>query len=72
MSSVINVEYKGRVAIITIDNEKKLGALNLDQYFELATKMNEVAAHDEVYVTVLIGKGRFFSAYVSFLPSKEK
>ncbi|PKS10040.1 hypothetical protein jhhlp_004665 [Lomentospora prolificans] len=60
--SVINVEYKGRVAIITIDNEKKLGALNQGQYYELATKLNEVAGHDEVYVTVLIGKGRFFSA----------
>ncbi|CAI4219160.1 unnamed protein product [Parascedosporium putredinis] len=61
-SSVISVEYKGRVAVITIDNGKKLGALNQDQYYELATKMNEVATHDEVYITVLIGKGRFFSA----------
>ncbi|KHO00749.1 3,2-trans-enoyl-CoA isomerase [Metarhizium album ARSEF 1941] len=60
--SVISVEYRGRVAVITIDNEKKLGALSQPQYYELATKMNEVAAHDEVYVTVLTGTGRFFSA----------
>lgn len=60
--SVIRVEYTGRVAVITIDNPKKLGALNRDQYFELTNKMNEVAARDEVYITVLTGTGRFFSA----------
>lgn len=60
--SVISVDYRGRVAVITIDNEKKLGALSQPQYYELATKMNEVATHDEVFVTVIIGKGRFFSA----------
>lgn len=60
--SVISVEYRGRVAVITIDNASKLGALSQPQYYELATKMNEVAGHDEVFVTVLTGTGRFFSA----------
>jgi len=60
--SVISVEYRGRVAVLTINNEKKLNALSQPQYYELATKLNEVATHDEVFITVLTGKGRFFSA----------
>lgn len=62
--SVINVEYQGRFAIITINKPKKLNALSRMQYYELAQKLREVATHDEVFVTVLLGKGRFFSAYV--------
>ncbi|ROW12374.1 hypothetical protein VMCG_00099 [Cytospora schulzeri] len=60
--SVIKLEYKGRIAIITIDNEKKLNALSQPQYYDLAQKVREVATHDEVYITVLLAKGRFFSA----------
>lgn len=61
--SVIKLEYKGRIATITIDNEKKLNALSQPQYYDLAQKLREVATHDEVYITVLLAKGRFFSAY---------
>jgi Delta3-Delta2-enoyl-CoA isomerase len=60
--NVIGVEYRGRVAIITISNEKKLNALSQMQYYALAQALREVATHDEVYITLLIGKGRFFSA----------
>ncbi|PNP38051.1 hypothetical protein TGAMA5MH_10150 [Trichoderma gamsii] len=60
--SIISIEYRGRVAVITIANAKKLNALNQTQYYELSQAMREVAKHDEVYVTVLLGKGRFFSA----------
>lgn len=63
--SVIHLEYKGRVAVITIDNDKKLNALAQHQYYDLAQKMREVATHDEVYTTVILGKGRYFSASVS-------
>lgn len=63
---VISVEYKGRVAIITINNDKKLNALSQGQYYELGQTLQEVAKHDEVFVTVLIGKGRYFSAYVLY------
>ncbi|KAJ4403061.1 dodecenoyl-CoA isomerase [Didymella pomorum] len=58
----ILVEYKGKVAIITLNVPKKLNALNGDLYYQLARAMQEVASHDEVYITVLTGKGRFFSA----------
>ncbi|GAB1320213.1 dodecenoyl-CoA isomerase [Madurella fahalii] len=60
--SVLSLEYRGRVAIITIDNDKKLNALNQQQYYDLAQKMREIAARDDVYITLIIGKGRYFSA----------
>ena len=66
-ASVIRVEYLSRIAILTIDNPTKLNALNRAQYYELAQRMQEVAEHDEVYITILIGKGRFFSAYDSLI-----
>lgn len=62
--SVIRLEYRGRFAILIIDKPKKLNALSRTQYYELAQKLREVSAHDEVFVTVLLAKGRFFSAYV--------
>lgn len=58
----ILVEYRGRIAIITLNVPKKLNALNGENYYKLARAMNEVAEHDEVFITVLAGKGRFFSA----------
>lgn len=60
--SVISLEYRGRYAILTIDNDKKLNSLTQLQYYDLAQKMREIATHDEVYVTVLLAKGRYFSA----------
>ncbi|ORY03578.1 ClpP/crotonase-like domain-containing protein [Clohesyomyces aquaticus] len=58
----IQVEYRDRVAIITLNQPAKLNALNQDGYYKLALAMHEVAARDDVYITVLTGKGRFFSA----------
>lgn len=60
--SVIELEYRGRVAVITINNAKKLNALTQMQYYDLAAKLREIAIHDEVYITLLTGKGRYFSA----------
>ncbi|KAH6605107.1 enoyl-CoA hydratase/isomerase [Trichoderma cornu-damae] len=61
-AGVISVEHRGRVAVITIANEKKLNALTQAQYYELSQALREVARRDEVFVTVLLGRGRFFSA----------
>lgn len=58
----VTVEYKGRIAVITIDNQKKLNAMTQDQYYMIAKFLREVATHEEVFVTVLTGMGRFFSA----------
>jgi enoyl-CoA hydratase/carnithine racemase len=60
----ILVEYRGKLAIITLNVPKKLNALGGEAYYKLARAMYEVAEHDEVFITVLTGKGRFFSAYV--------
>ncbi|CAK7202437.1 dodecenoyl-CoA isomerase [Sporothrix eucalyptigena] len=59
---VIRLSYEGRVAILTIDNAKKLNALSLFQYYDLTCKLNEIAKRDDIYVTLLTGNGRFFSA----------
>lgn len=63
-SNGILVEYKGKVAIITLNVPKKLNALDGALYYQLARAMHEVAARDDIYITVLTGKGRYFSAYV--------
>jgi peroxisomal 3,2-trans-enoyl-CoA isomerase len=60
--SVINLEYRGRVAVLTIDNQRKLNALSQMQYYDLSQKLREIATHDEVFITVILAKGRFFSA----------
>ncbi|EMR68659.1 putative peroxisomal -enoyl- isomerase protein [Eutypa lata UCREL1] len=62
MADLIKVTYSGRIATITIDNDKKLNALNVDGYYALSRAMREVAQRDDVYITILTGKGRYFSA----------
>lgn len=57
MSSTLTCEYKGRVAVITIDKDHKLNALSGEEYYLLARYMREIATHDEVFITVLTGKG---------------
>ncbi|KAL1795932.1 hypothetical protein ACET3X_006156 [Alternaria dauci] len=54
--------YHGKTAIITLNAPKKLNALGTDGYYKLARAMNEVAARDDIYITILTGTGRFFSA----------
>ncbi|KAH8682942.1 ClpP/crotonase-like domain-containing protein [Tricladium varicosporioides] len=62
MAEVVTVEYRGKIAVITINNDKKLNAMTQDGYYQLATYMREIATRDEVFITVLTGKGRYFSA----------
>ena len=67
MAEVVSLEYRsnerGHIAIITINNEKKLNAMNQDDYYTLSKHLREIAAREDVYITVLTGKGRYFSAY---------
>lgn len=58
----ILVEYKGKIAIVTLNVPKKLNALDGNLYYQLARAMHEVAAREDIYITVLTGKGRYFSA----------
>ncbi|KAK4580326.1 dodecenoyl-CoA isomerase [Recurvomyces mirabilis] len=55
-------EKRGKIAIITLNLEKKLNALTQEYYFRIAKLLNEIAKDDSVYITVLTAKGRFFSA----------
>ncbi|KAF3064467.1 3,2-trans-enoyl-CoA isomerase [Daldinia childiae] len=65
MADTIKLQYAGRIATITIDNEKKLNALGFQGYYAIAKALREIAARDDIYITVLTGKGRYFSAYSS-------
>jgi len=58
----VTLDIKGRVAIITINQPKKLGALSQDLFFHLSQLMRHVDGRDDVFITVLTGTGRFFSA----------
>ena len=58
----IKTEFHGRIAIIEINRPEKLNALPKDGFYQLSQCLRSVDSHDEVSITVLIGKGRFFSA----------
>lgn len=58
----ITLTYEGRIAIIQLNRPKKLNALDGDLYYELGNKMREVAERDDIFITVLTGSGRYFSA----------
>jgi Delta3-Delta2-enoyl-CoA isomerase len=62
MAGPVTLEYKGKIAVITIDNVEKLNALDGDGYYQLASFMREVAENEEVFVTVLTGKGASHTA----------
>lgn len=59
---VIQLTYQGRIAIITLNRPEKLNALDGDLYYELGKKMREVAERDDIFITILTGSGRYFSA----------
>ncbi|KPI38440.1 3,2-trans-enoyl-CoA isomerase [Cyphellophora attinorum] len=56
------LEYKAHVAIITINNPSKLGALTKDIRIQLGHHMRAAAEQQNVYITLLTGTGRFFSS----------
>ena len=56
-------ETQGRVAIITLNQPKKLNALGQDLYFHVAQLLRHIDTRDDIFITILTAKGRFFSAY---------
>ncbi|PWY72347.1 ClpP/crotonase [Aspergillus heteromorphus CBS 117.55] len=58
----ITVKYQDRLAIITLNRPKKLNALDQDLYYLLGEKLREVDKRDDIFITLLTGTGRFFSA----------
>ncbi|KAL7268433.1 dodecenoyl-CoA isomerase [Rhizina undulata] len=56
------LEIRKNVAIITINQPKKLNALGGNEYYQLAALLRKIALMDVISVTVLTGIGRYFSA----------
>jgi peroxisomal 3,2-trans-enoyl-CoA isomerase len=61
-SDMVTLTQKGRIAIITLNQPKKLNAMNQDAYYRLSCLMRDVAKMDDIRITILTGTGRFFSA----------
>jgi len=61
-ANAVTLTTRGKIAIITLNLPKKLNALTQDLYYRLSCLMREVAARDDIYITLLTGKGRYFSA----------
>jgi peroxisomal 3,2-trans-enoyl-CoA isomerase len=62
---LITLSFRDRVAIVTLNRPDKLNALNQDLYYLLGERLREIDQRDDIYITVLTGTGRFFSAYAS-------
>lgn len=58
----LSLHTQGKIAIITINVPDKLGALSNDLYYRLACLLRQVAKRNDIYITVLTGTGRYFSA----------
>lgn len=58
----VTIGYHGSIAIIMLNKPQKLNSLTKDEFYELATLLREADGRPEIIVTLLIGKGRFFSA----------
>ena len=66
-SDAITLTTRGKIAIITLNLPKKLNALTQDLYYRLSCLMRDVAARDDIYITILTGRGRYFSAYIALI-----
>lgn len=58
----VKLTVNGRIATIQLNNPKQLNAMTADDYYRIGVLMHHVATLPEVYITVLTGTGRFFSA----------
>ncbi|KAH7017933.1 ClpP/crotonase-like domain-containing protein, partial [Macrophomina phaseolina] len=62
MSQNIILSVQGHVAVITLNRPKVFNALSLDDYQLLARLMRQAAEDRSTTVTVLTGRGKYFSA----------
>ncbi|KAL9075194.1 MAG: hypothetical protein Q9161_001880 [Pseudevernia consocians] len=60
--TLIALHTEGKIAYIRINIPDKLGALTQDLYYRLAYLLREVARRDDIFITILTGTGRYFSA----------
>ncbi|KAF3400007.1 3,2-trans-enoyl-CoA isomerase [Penicillium rolfsii] len=59
---LITLTYQDRVAIVTLNRPDKLNALNQELYYLLGERLREIDQRKDIYITVVTGTGRFFSA----------
>lgn len=62
----------GQTAIITLNLPHKLNALSQDLYYQLATYLRQIADNPTIYLTILTGKGHYFSAGVDVVATKRQ
>ena len=60
----VKLTFQDRVALITLNRPEKLNALNQDLYYLLGERLREIDRRDDIFITVITGTGRFFSACV--------
>jgi peroxisomal 3,2-trans-enoyl-CoA isomerase len=53
---------QGRIAIITLNQPKKLNAMTQPYYYRVSCLLRDIAENPAISVTVITGNGRFFSA----------
>lgn len=58
----VTLSIDGKIAIITLNFPEKLNALTQDLYYRVSCLMREIAARNDIYITILTGRGRYFSA----------
>lgn len=58
----VTLAIDGKIAIITLNLPEKLNALTQELYYRVSCLMREIAARNDIYITILTGKGRYFSA----------
>ncbi|CAD6586046.1 MAG: hypothetical protein ASARMPREDX12_002184 [Alectoria sarmentosa] len=58
----LDLHTESKIAYIRINIPDKLGALTQDLYYRLAFLLREVAKRDDIFITILTGSGRYFSA----------
>ncbi|KAJ6134144.1 hypothetical protein N7523_000466 [Penicillium sp. IBT 18751x] len=59
---LVTLTFQDRVAIVTLNRPDKLNALNQELYYLLGQRLREIERRDDIFITVLTGTGRFFSA----------
>ncbi|MBA2945740.1 enoyl-CoA hydratase/isomerase family protein [Streptomyces himalayensis] len=62
MGSVLRVEVRDRIAVLTLDRPERLNAIGTDTVEQLKQALEDVRGDDDVRALVLAGEGRAFSA----------
>lgn len=58
---IVILRIQGQIAIIIINNSKKIGALRPQDSYRISCLLHDIAAMPQITVTVLTGTGRFYS-----------